>query len=564
VESTIRLFKQHFIRNQSELDGLWEFEPISDTDKLPEAYHYKLNVPGCWEMHPDFLTYRGKGAYREYISVDKECNLKLDFKGISHTGHIYFDGKLLGEHYNAYTPFYVVAKDVKPGRHELVVKVDNTFSEKSSLHKPNDYYTYGGITRTVSIEKIEEVFIERVEVIPSLNEDIWNADVSVYIRSIAATETEFAAKIKLAGKDFDFGFYRINADGHLVLKTRLTFRDITPWSDSNPTLYTVSAELFRKDVEFPFDDLVDRVGFRTVTITGRKLLINNNEVKLRGFNRHEDHPHYGEAIPFSMMLKDMYLLKDTGSNALRTCHYPNDELFLDLCDELGIYVWEENHARGLNLEEMKSSYFTKQCKACNREMLENHINHPSIVIWGILNECASSEQEGRAYYAEQLEQIRSMDKSRPLSYASNRPFSDLCLDLVDIVSFNLYFGWYDDNDLKTEYEKFIVWADASGAAGKPVIISEFGAAAIYGFREQTKVRWSEERQAEIIDEALELYKARPEICGTFIWQFCDCRVTEEGSWYLTRPRNKNNKGIMDEYRRPKLAYGVVQKHYKGL
>lgn len=559
----LRLFNQHLIRKQTELDGLWDFQPLENPGMLPDTYSYKLNVPGCWEMHPDFLTYRGIGSYRTFITVEEKCNLKLDFKGISHTGHIYLDGKLIGFHYNAYTPFYLVVKDVMPGKHELVVNVDNTFSEKSSLHKPNDYYTYGGITRTVSVEIVEDVFIERISFVPSLQGEMWIADITVYLKNLVDTDKALSLNVYLADKVIDFGYFTMNPQETLTLNKKVIFKEITPWSQKDPNLYTLEARLSKSGEDEPFDDLIDRVGFRVVSLSDRKLYVNNNEVKLRGFNRHEDHPHYGTAIPFSMMMKDIYILKDTGSNAVRTCHYPNDELFLDLCDEMGLYVWEENHARGLDLHEMESPYFSMQCRDCNREMVENHINHPSIVIWGILNECASSEQEGRKYYQEQLEQMRDMDKSRPLSYASNRPYTDLCLDLVDIVSFNLYFGWYDDNELKAEYDKFLTWADASGAAGKPVIISEFGAAAMYGFREPTRVRWSEERQADILDEALALYIKRPEVCGTFIWQFCDCRITEEGTFYLTRPRNKNNKGVLDEYRRPKLSYSVVQKYFKG-
>ncbi len=87
------------------------------------------------------------------------------------------------------------------------------------------------------------------------------------------------------------------------------------------------------------------------------------------------------------MVADLDLIEDMGMNAIRTTHYPYDGRFLDLCDERGIYVWEENHARGLGLEQMSHPLFVQQCENCNREMVEHHYNHPSIIIWGILNEC---------------------------------------------------------------------------------------------------------------------------------------------------------------------------------
>jgi beta-glucuronidase len=102
----------------------------------------------------------------------------------------------------------------------------------------------------------------------------------------------------------------------------------------------------------------------------------------------------GNEFPLSLMIQDLDLMADMGANAVRTSHYPNDERFLDLCDERGIYVWEENHARGLSLEQMRNPNFIRQCADVNREMVEQHRNHPSIIIWGILNECASDTEEG--------------------------------------------------------------------------------------------------------------------------------------------------------------------------
>ena len=85
---------------------------------------------------------------------------------------------------------------------------------------------------------------------------------------------------------------------------------------------------------------------------------------------------------------------------------------------------------------------------------------------------------------------------------------------------------------------------------------------MYGFRDTAHRRWSEEKQADIIEEALNVYMNHKGICGVFIWQFCDCRVTEEGNWYLNRTCMRNNKGVVDMYRRPKLAYETVKRMFK--
>ena len=164
----IRLFDSHIIRVQKELDGLWDFMPIDETDYniIEQKYEYKLPVPGCWEMHPKFLTYRGKGVYRKVINITQKNSIRFEFKGVSHTADIYFDGKSIKHHYNAYTPFSIVVPNVEAGEHELKVYVDNSFSQESSLHIPNDYYTYGGLIRPVSMEIVEDCFIERIEFKP--------------------------------------------------------------------------------------------------------------------------------------------------------------------------------------------------------------------------------------------------------------------------------------------------------------------------------------------------------------------------------------------------------------
>jgi beta-glucuronidase len=304
--------------------------------------------------------------------------------------------------------------------------------------------------------------------------------------------------------------------------------------------------------------------FRTVSVKNGRILLNNKPIFIKGFNRHEDFAFAGCAIPPQLAAIDIDLMRSMNANAVRTCHYPNDERFLDMCDEQGILVWEENHARGLTIEQMLNPNFEKQCEDCITEMITSHRNHPSIIIWGILNECASDVPEGRRMYEKQFAQIKSMDSSRPVTFAMNKHFRDICLDLVDIVSFNVYFGWYYEHktqeEMRQAYLKELEWINSTEGKGKPIIISEFGAGAIYGYRNPSRCKWSEERQLDILKNTLSIYLNRPEICGVYIWQFADCRVTDE-IWGIKRPRTMNNKGIVDEYRRPKLAYSVVKEYY---
>lgn len=543
----IRLFKQHKIRSQKELEGIWRFEK-------EDGGEYFLPVPGCWEQHPDLRSYRGMGTFYRNVEVSKDCNVRLEFKGVSHTGDVYVDGEKVAHHYNAFTPFSAVVKNVKKGFHEIRVVVDNRFTETSSLHVPNDYYTYGGLTRPVALEELGEVYIKNVHFLPTLVDGKWLGTTTVKVENLSQKDKTVTVRVKLA-EIIGLSELTLAAGASAEVVLTQEYEDVKPWNEGEPNLYYLEAQL--TDDGILADDFIDRVGFRQVTVEGRRIKINGKSVFLKGFNRHEDYGKIGCAIPVQLMVQDMDLMQELGSNAVRTCHYPNDERFLDLCDERGMLVWEENHARGFDLKKMQNPNFDKQCEDCIYEMIENHYNHPSIVIWGILNECASETEEGREKYKRQYEQIKSLDTSRPTTHATCRHFTDICLDLPEVVSFNIYSGWYQDISVRERHEQEMDWIENSGGMGKPVIVSEFGAGAIYGNRDRTRAKWSEERQADVIKENLLVYAEDERLTGTFIWQFADCRVTEE-EWFAARPRSYNNKGVVDEYRRPKEAFDTVK------
>lgn len=548
----IRLFETHYIRNVQELDGMWDFK-MEGFEKA-----YQMPVPSCWEQHPDFLQYRGKGVYTRKVYLKQSGNIRLEFKGVSHTADVYFDGEKTARHYNAFTSFSAVVKNVEEGEHEIKVEVDNTFGEHSALHIPNDYYTYGGITRPVALETIADLYIKRVRFTPYRRAGRWNAKIEVIVCNIS----DAAATVEINSVLDRFsmrGAEEIGGNSERAIVFEQEFDGVRPWSNQKPELYLLNTVLLVNGKAV--DDLIERIGFRTVEVDGCKIKVNGENVYLKGFNRHEDYAVDGCAVSLQHMVQDMDLMQDMGANALRTCHYPNDERFLDLCDERGILVWEENHARGLTIERMQNPNFERQCEDCIREMIESHYNHPAIIIWGLLNECASEEEDGRRIYKKQYEQVRGMDCSRPVTSATCRHFRDICLDLPDIVSFNMYSGWYQDCPVGERNNQEIEWIKEAGGENKPIIVSELGAAAIYGYRDRSHCKWSEERQADLIRENLKVYMCDERISGVFIWQFADCRVTEEGEWFATRARCHNNKGVVDEYRRPKMAYDAVKEMF---
>ena len=138
----------------------------------------------------------------------------------------------------------------------------------------------------------------------------------------------------------------------------------------------------------------------------------------------------------------MQQLRDMGCNFVRGSHYPQDPRFLDLCDEAGICVWNEAIGWQHPLEHLEDPHFVNAELAHIDEMVAMSANHPSVIMWGILNESHSMVEGCRPAYEALLGRLRALDPTRPVTYASNHPFDDLCLDLVDVIAINCYPGWY--------------------------------------------------------------------------------------------------------------------------
>lgn len=552
----IRTFQRHIVRKQMELsESLWQFEPCSGPYG---GQRFLMAVPGCWESHPLFADYRGEGIYRKRFQA--EGDIQIECKGVSHTAVLVLDGKQIAQHYNAYTPFSVVVKDLAKGEHLLEIKVDNRFHENSALHLPNDYMSYGGISRGVMVEQLQSAYFEYAHVKTIRKNDRWfinlKAAISV-LKKERLRDKKVIAKVTIDNQTFEWNI-RIDEKDNYELNTVLEMEDVLEWNPESPNLYQMVLQLFVEDDII--DDLIERFGFREVRISENNILLNGKKLRIKGVCRHEDHPDYGCALPYGAIYHDLVLIQQMGANSIRTVHYPNDEIFLDLCDEMGILVWEENHARGIEEEQMKHPLFEIQAENVIKEMIAAHYNHPSIFIWGILNECASETLFGRECYKKQFELIRQMDDTRPCTFASCKFFQDICFDLPDVVSCNIYPRWYVDQSTETYMTEIFDWIEQDKQGkDKPFLVSEIGAGAIYGYHNQHQGKWTEEYQMKALNEQISTCLQYDGCSGVYIWQFCDNRVSKE--WFANRPREMNNKGIVDEYRREKMSYAKIKEIY---
>lgn len=556
-----RRFREHDARRITELNGIWDFEYIGDIE--PESVNLdqlsfsdRMAVPACFDATPAYAGKRGIAAYRTSILICDDSRYRLVFDGVHHWCRVYVDGQLLKEHSSGFTRFNVDLMDYKAGERTVIVLVDNRFDDSRSPlhHEYFDWYHYGGITRGVTLHRLGNLWIDHVAV---------------------STESISPPIIKLkifydAGNPPQTTTLTISIDQCTRLKEEIplstcpgqieryvTLPNASLWSPDKPHLHLVHVQLGD-------DDIRERFGIRIVQTDKQNILINNEPVQLWGFNRHEAHPQFGHAIPEAIQLSDLQQLRDMNCNFVRGSHYPQDPHFLDLCDEAGLCVWSEAIGWQHTAEHLTDPVFVQAQLTHIDEMLSTTANHASVILWGILNEGHSNDPACRPAYRTLLEHIKQNDPTRPVTYATNHPFDDVCLDLVDIVSINCYPGWYgsDIDSIPEDIDCILTHLDHHGQVTKPIIISEIGAGAIPGWRDWNAARWSEQYQAKLLRTVIQhLFTNRHRVSGLCLWQFCDCRSSEAVQKILGRPRGFNNKGIVDEYRRPKLAYDVVKKEF---
>ena len=263
----------------------------------------------------------------------------------------------------------------------------------------------------------------------------------------------------------------------------------------------------------------------------------------------------------------MKMIKAQGCNFVRGSHYNQSEFLLDCCDRLGLLVWNESCGWGNKEEQCADPDFVRKQVEQSAIMVQETYNHPSIVMWGCMNELASDTPAGRHIIEEIFKKFREEDPSRPITFASNRRKKDICYDLADIISTNVYPGWYDeelhfdDSDQVLPCLKdFEEYFSQPEFRNKPWIISEIGAAAIIG--DHSGGRWSEEYQAKIIGNVLDFVLGSERCTGTSLWLFANADTGFDSNLIMLRPRGFNNKGLVSEHRAPKLAWHLVTEKMK--
>lgn len=547
------------------LDGSWAFAFLKDgcLEDISTGFQTtdQIVVPGCFDMMPKWYAQRGVGLYRCVFDVERDCaGATLVVKGMGLKGRFWLDGRFLKEIRIPYSTFELELGGLTEGRHVLEAALDNKIAlDPHRLDQPfYDFFLSGGFyhgtelrirhgaceldrvlvrTRDISTGTVELELLAKGEPLP----ETWMGEVS-----------------------FDNGRSSqvLFKNGRAVCKVP-NFR---LWDFESPNLHWVRVSAAG------FGETGTRFGIREIKAFEKSFWLNGRRIRFNGVNRHESDAQFGYATSRQIMYRDLQLIKSLGCNFVRGSHYPQAEDFLDLCDELGILVWEESLGWG-NEKELADPEFRRLQVEQTQLMVKNSINHPSVVVSGYMNEFHSYLPEGRALSDRLIDVIRSADTGHLVSFACCHVWEDECNDRTDFIAINQYPSWHQskgtgftEESLRGQIHQCVTGVVARlrkrYGEDKPIIVGETGVYAIYGNHDPMGAQWTEEFQAEYLNDWLEEVEVCPEMAGLLVWQFSDARTYfRGGSDVRTKPFAYNMAGLFDRERRPKMAAACVRRHF---
>ena len=484
-----------------------------DWDKSPT-----LKVPGDWNTQkPELLYYEGTLWYRRLFDTPKVQpgeRTFLRFGAANYRADVYLNGKKLGTHIGGFTPFTfeITNRMRKEGKNSLVVRVDNKRSKDAVPTVNTDWWNYGGLTRSVKLVTVPATFIAQHQ-LALVSETTKEITGSVTVDGTAAGEDVTISipelKIEQTAKTDDAG----------TASFKFTAPDLVLWQPEKPKLYDVTISCGDNKITEP-------IGFRTVRAKDKQILVNGKPVFLRGISIHEEFPLDGGGRVKNAAQAEQQLkwAKELGCNFVRLAHYPHNEDITRLADKMGIMVWSEVPVYWTIDWTNEETY--KNAEAQLSDNIERDINRASIIIWSLANETPVSDERTK-FLGALAAKARSLDPTRLLSAAMERHakpgetntqvVQDPLADIVDIVAFNEYIGWYDGLNDKLTTAKWEIPYD------KPVFISEFGADAKQGYHGTADQRWTEEYQEDLYKKTLAMIDKIDGIVGFTPWILMDFR-----------------------------------------
>ncbi len=546
------------------LNGAWRFAWVPNADMRPTDFYRTgyndthwdtMQVPGLWETYgygdmqylnvgyrwrnqfrndpPNVPTEKNAvGSYRRTVEIPASWNGKqiiASFGSVTSNIYLWVNGTYVGYSEDSKLEAeFDITRYVKPGANLIAFQVFSLCD--GSYLEDQDFFRFSGVGRDCFLYARDKRHITDVRYTASLDESFKNGIVDFEMNFPTAAKGSTVEVTLTDQLGLAVTSQSLKVAGAKASLT-LNVGGVKPWSAEIPNLYNLVVTLSSggKVIEsIPF-----RVGFRNVEIKGGQLLVNGQPILIKGVNRHEIDPLSGYIVSRDRMLQDIRLMKEYNINAVRTCHYPDNNLWYDLCDEYGIYVVAEanveSHGMGYGDRSLakNSTYATAHLER-NQRNVQRSFNQPSVIIWSLGNEAGDGPNFSACY-----DWIKAFDPSRPVQYEQ---------------------GIYNNDGRNTDIQCPMYWdyrgceQYASNNPSKPLIQCEYAHAmgnSMGGFGEY----W-------------QLIRKYPHFQGGFIWDFVDQsqRIKRNGEWiyayggdfnpYDASDQNFCNNGLISPDRKP--------------
>ncbi|MTI28219.1 glycoside hydrolase family 2 [Fulvivirga kasyanovii] len=514
-----------------------------------------LKVPGDFNSQKCELTYfEGTVWYRKLFSYTPKAGKRafLHFGAVNYLAEVYLNGEKTGSHEGGFTPFqFEITDKVRSGVNSLVVKVDNNRQANGLPGYGYDWLNYGGITRDVGLIETNNDFISDYSIQlkkGSLNTVLGWVQLNDALDKQSVTIKIPELNLALKSKTDKSGMARVEFTA-----------DIELWSPGNPKLYEVI-------IESKTDVVRDNIGFRCIEVYEGRVILNKKPIFLKAVNVHEENPYSGSRA-FSK--KDAHILlsaaKELGCNLVRLAHYPHNEHMVREAEKIGLMVWDELPVyQHINFSD---SVVPVKMETMLTEMIHRDKNRCGVVIWSLSNETYPHTPDRNKELISLTKKCRAIDSTRLITHVintqryENNTFNvwDSLYRYSDIISINEYIGWYVPWQGKPSETKWKL-----NFPDKPVFISEFGGEALFGSDygpTDEAAYWTEEYQANIYKNQIELFGTVPNLCGVCPWLLFDYRSL--GRMHPVYQSGYNRKGLLSEKGEKKKAWYIMQEYYKG-
>lgn len=536
------------MRTTSLFNSGWRFikEDVG-LESLSSAKFEAISLPHTWNAIDgqdggnDY--YRGRCWYtNEYITPELGTDrIYLEFEGANSIAEVYVNSVLATRHEGGFSRFRCdITSLLKPvgEKNDIVVSVDNGAND-NVYPQFADFTFFGGIYRNVSIIRVNESHFDLdylgapgIAVNAKPEGEKAAVTVTVYLTNVKPSQT---VRVAICGENAPEAVVQNVIDGEF----RFEIADPHLWNGvKDPYCYTAVATLLEGEKEL---DKVETIfGVRSFSVDPEKgFILNGKEYPLRGVCRHQDRKDKGWAISKEDRDEDMALIKEVGANTIRLAHYQHDDYFYELCDRNGIAIWVEIPKISRYLSDGHANAISQM-----KELVCQNYNHPSIVCWGLSNEITiGGETEELIERHHELNDLcHTLDPDRPTTMAqvSMLPFESELNQISDILSYNIYYGWYGG-----EVADNGPWLDEFHAAHptRPMGISEYGCEAVLSWHTDKPEcgDYSEEYQAYYHEKMLETIMSRPYLWATHVWNMFDFAsdMRNEGG-----VKGMNNKGLV--------------------